>query len=237
MYTKEIENTLAISISKDLLLNMESILKNFFTDIQCVATLKNKNRKEFETIKELCEYENALEKRIEKLEISAYSVKQESVHLLFEEKEKTSICGIISTIDYVKTDEIYEKINYAIRRKNEDPVFSILASAGYKDILFIISLIILMIFLIMHSNSVISIDLSPQYFIAYVELIAIYMGILAVLYKIKKYLFPIIVFDIGDEIGKNEKRKSLKKNLMWAVLVATVISVSASFIYAKLSGK
>lgn len=167
MYTKEIENTLAISISKDLLLNMESILKNFFTDIQCVATLKNKNRKEFETIKELCEYENALEKRIEKLEISAYSVKQESVHLLFEEKEKTSICGIISTIDYVKTDEIYEKINYAIRRKNEDPVFSILASAGYKDILFIISLIILMIFLIMHNNSVISIDLSPQYFIAY----------------------------------------------------------------------
>ena len=89
----------------------------------------------------------------------------------------------------------------------------------------------------MHNNSVISIDLSPQYFIAYVELIAIYMGILAVLYKIKKYLFPIIVFDIGDEIGKNEKRKSLKKNLMWAVLVATVISVSASFIYAKLSGK
>lgn len=65
MYTKEIKNTLAISISEDLLLNMESILKNFFTDIQCVATLKNKNRKEFETIKELCEYENALEKRIE----------------------------------------------------------------------------------------------------------------------------------------------------------------------------
>lgn len=157
--------------------------------------------------------------------------------MLFEEKEKTSICGIISTIDDVKTDEIYEKINYAIRRKNEDPVFSILASTGYKDILFIISLIILMIFLIMHNNSVISIDLSPQYFIAYVELIAIYMGILAVLYKIKKYLFPIIVFDIGDEIGKNEKRKSLKKNLMWAVLVAAVISVSASFIYAKLSGK
>lgn len=54
--------------------------------------MKNKNRKEFETIKELCEYENALEKRIEKLEISAYSAKQESVHLLFEEKEKTSIC-------------------------------------------------------------------------------------------------------------------------------------------------
>lgn len=37
MYTKEIKNTLAISISEDLLLNMESILKNFFTDIQCVA--------------------------------------------------------------------------------------------------------------------------------------------------------------------------------------------------------
>jgi hypothetical protein len=110
MYTKEIKNTLAISISEDLLLNMESILKNFFTDIQCVATLKNKNRKEFETIKELCEYENALEKRIEKLEISAYSAKQESVHLLFEEKEKTSICGIISTIDDAKTDEFMRKL-------------------------------------------------------------------------------------------------------------------------------
>lgn len=51
MFTKEIENTFAISISKEFLLDLEGILNIYFTNIYCVATLKNKERKTFETIK------------------------------------------------------------------------------------------------------------------------------------------------------------------------------------------
>lgn len=45
MFTKEIENTFAISISKEFLLDLEGILNIYFTNIYCVATLKNKERK------------------------------------------------------------------------------------------------------------------------------------------------------------------------------------------------
>lgn len=242
MYTKEIENTYAISLTEDFLLDLENILEESFETVYCVATLKNKNRKSFETIKELCEYENALEKRILKLEISAYSDKNESIHLFFEEKEKTSVRGIISTSDNITTDSIYEKIDYAIRRKSEGLVFSWIARIEYLWMAIMMLLVLAIISDVISSgnttsNSDIINKYSFQYFITIIELAAIYMCIVAVIFKIKKYFFPIIVFCIGDEIKKYEKRNSLKKNIIWAVIVAIAASIIGSFIYAKLTGK
>lgn len=236
MFTKEIENKFAISVSKNFLLDLENILKAYFQNIYCIATLKNEDRMNFETITDLCEYENALERRIVKLEISAYSEKQESIHLFFEEKEKTSVRGVVSTRDSDVTDTIYKKVDYAIRRKDEDIVFSMLARTGYSNILCIISLIIVIFELFCNKNAK-EMDLSPQHVIIYVELILIYMVCVWGLYKIKKYFFPIIVFNLGDEMKKSEKRENLKRNLLWGVFVAFVITIIGSVVYAKLTEK
>jgi len=240
MFTKEIENTFAISISKEFLLDLEGVLEEYFANIYCVATLKNKKRKTFETIKDLYEYENALEKRIVKLEISAYSNENESIHLFFEEKEKTSIRGIISTSTEDRTDLIYEKIDYAMRRKSEGICFSMLARMTFSQMAYYILFITAVINEITRPSGKSSPDINMfeffvEYFVPLIELVLIYMGIVALLHRIKKYFFPIIVFCIGDEIGKNEKRNTLKKNLTWAGFFAVVASIIGSYIYTKLT--
>lgn len=240
MFTEEIENSLAISVSKDFLLDLENIIQKFFSHIYCVAILKNKERKTFESIKELCEYENALEKRIVKLEISAHGDENESLFLFFEGKEKTSIHGIVSTNEKSKTESICKKIDYATRRKSEGFFFSLMAKISYSEMLYVILIILMSIYAIIFpdtssSNNVGIIEVLTKYLIPLVELVAIYMGFVLLIYKLKTYMWPIIVFDIGDEIKKNEKRKTLKKNLVWAGFFAIMASVVGSFIYAQLT--
>lgn len=240
MFTKEIENTFAISISKEFLLDIEDILNIYFINIYCVATLKNKERKTFETIKSLYEYENALEKRIVKLEISAYSNENESIHLFFEEKEKTSIRGIVSTNTEKMTDLIYEKIDYAMRRKSEGIGFSMLARMTIWQMAYCILFIVWIIDEFIGpggqtTKSINMFEVLTQFFVPLLELTLIYMAFVVVLHKIKKYFFPIIVFNIGDEILKSEKRNTLKKNITWAGFLAIVASIIGSFIYAKLT--
>lgn len=240
MFTKEIENTFAISVSKEFLMSLGELLKKHFENVFCVATLFKKNTKKFASIEQLCDYENALEKRITKLEISAYNSKGECIHLFFEDKKMTSIRGIISTQDEKKTNSIYEELDYEMRRKSEGFVFSTIARIDYFRLLYIILfLFVLIVGAISPSDktteSIGLIELLTQYFIPFVELVAIYMGFGAVIYGIKKYLFPMIVFNIGDEIIKNERRNTLKKNLTWAGFFAVVASIIGSYIYTKLT--
>lgn len=237
MFTKEIENTSAISISEQFLLDLEEIIKKYFANIYYIATLKNKKRKAFNTMSELCAFENALEKRIVKLEISAYSDKNESVHLFFEDREKTSVRGIVSTSDEKVTNTIYEEIDYAMRRKAEDCFFTYVARINYCELLCLILLLWLMKAETTPSNkeSIGLFLLLNRYFVPLIVVLGAYMCFVWVLYQIKKKFFPMIVFEIGDEIVKNEKRKALKKNLMWAGVFAIMASVIGSFIYAKIT--
>lgn len=240
MFTKEIENTFAISISKAFLLDLEDILEEHFAKIYCVATLKNEKRKNFESIKDLYEYENALEKRIVKLEISAYSNENESIHLFFEEKEKTSIRGIISTTNERITNSIYEKIDYAMRRKSEGIGFSMLARMTFSQMAYCILFIVFLVeeFTKTSGQTVKTInmfELLTQFLVPLLELTLIYATFVAILHRIKKYLFPIIVFNIGDEVLKSERRNTLKKNILWGGFIAVIASIIGSFIYTKLT--
>ena len=242
MFTKEIENTYAISVSKSFLKDLEEILNKHFTNIYCTAMLKNQDRIDFESITSLSEYENALEKRIVKLDISAYESESKNLHLFFENKEKTSMHGIISAKDKNEVNSIYNKIDYAIRRKSEGIFFSRMAQINYFEMLYLILVLLIVTFgffspSTQSSNTISMVKLLTEYFVPMVELVAIYMGLGALVYKAKNYMWPMIVFNIGDEIEKNEKRKTLKKNLVWAVFLAILVSVIGNFIYAKITNR
>lgn len=112
LHIKEIENTSAISITTAFLTDITKQLEKNFECISYVATLKNRDTKVFDSIDTICGYDNALEKRIVKLEIIAYNTQNESSYLFLMKKDKTSIHGTVSTKDSITTNTIYKELDY-----------------------------------------------------------------------------------------------------------------------------
>lgn len=240
LYVKEIENTSAISITTEFLTDLAKQLEKNFECTSYVATLKNGDTKVFDSIDTICSYENALEKRIIKLEIIAYNAQNESAYLFLMKKDKTSIHGTVSTKDSITTSSIYKELDYIIRRHSEGSIYSYIATQSFweftEKILFILLCIVFFAFDNTSNNEEASIVyFLTNYFIPLLELSLIFLILMRGLYKILQYFFPVIIFEIGDEIKRNSKRIGLKKNIIWAIFVAIFASVVGSFIYAGLT--
>lgn len=240
LYIEEIENSSAISITAEFLTDITNQLERHFNNISYIATLKNKDTRVFDSINTICNYENALEKRIVKLEIIAYNAQNESTFLFLIKKNKTSIHGTISTNDAKQTKNIYEKLDYIIRRHNEGTFYSYIATQDFwkfvEKVFFVLLCISFFTFdgtTAKEENSIIF--LLTNYFIPILEISLVFLALLYGLFRILQYFFPIIIFEIGDEIKRNSKRLGFKKNIIWAIFVAIFASVVGSFIYAGLT--
>ena len=104
-----------------------------FEYISYVATLKNGDTKVFNSLDAICGYENALEKRIVKLEIISYNAQNESSYLFLMKKDKTSIHGTVSTKDSITTSTICKELDYIIRRHSEGAVYSYIATQSFWE--------------------------------------------------------------------------------------------------------
>lgn len=240
LYIEEIENSSAISITAEFLTDITNQLERHFNNISYIATLKNKDTRVFDSINTICNYENALEKRIVKLEIIAYNAQNESTFLFLAKKNKTSIHGTISTNDAKQTKNIYEKLDYIIRRHNEGTFYSYIATQDFWEFVEKVFFVLLCISFFTfdgttakEENSIIF--LLTNYFIPILEISFVFLALLYGLFRILQYFFPIIIFEIGDEIKRNSKRLGFKKNIIWAIFVAIFASVVGSFIYAGLT--
>lgn len=237
---KEIENTSAISITTEFLTDLTNQLGKNFENISYVATLKNGDTKVFDSLDSICGYENALEKRIVKLEIIAYNAQNESSYLFLMKKDKTSIHGIVSTKDKITTNTICKDLDYIIRRHSEGAVYSYIAAQNFWEFTEKVFFILLCISLFTFDNTSNSENISvililTKYLIPLLELSLMFLVLMKGIHKILQYFFPIIIFEIGDEIKCNSKRMGLKKNIIWAIFVAIFASVVGSFIYAGLT--
>ena len=237
---KEIENTSAISITTEFLTDLANQLGKNFEYISYVATLKNGDTKVFNSLDAICGYENALEKRIVKLEIISYSAQNESSYLFLMKKDKTSIHGTVSTKDSITTSTICKELDYIIRRHSEGAVYSYIATQSFweftEKVFFILLCIALFTFDNTSSNENTSVVfILTNYLIPLLELSLMLLVLMKGLHKILQYFFPVIIFEIGDEIKCNSKRIGLKKNIIWAIFVAIFASVVGSFIYAGLT--
>lgn len=240
LHIQEIENTAAISVTSTFLTDLTKQLEKNFECISYIATLKNNNDKVFDSIEAICGYENALEKQIVKLEIIAYNAQNESAYLFLMNKNKTSIHGTISTKQFSTTNAIYKELDYIIRRHSEGDVYSYIAMQSFwefaKKIFFIILCIsVFTLDYTLKSEETNVVFNLTNYFVTLLEGSLILLALIKGLHIVLQYFFPVIIFEIGDEIKHNSKRIALKKNITWAIFVAIFASVVGSFIYTGLT--
>ena len=226
----------AIILDKNRMYELEKLLLNYCNMIDYEAEIENKTIIKFSSITEMLSYENYGEWKIKKLIITGY---QNSRLVLKISTGKPCAWG--APIGYINTVECFYKLQSIDEQKSLKEKFMVFfkkATLSYWfwgkirtiGIVWLLFIMVLPIYFYL-KDSFQSTSISS--FSTFISIIVGFMlGFIlgSFDYFCLGRLMPPVVFSWGEEINNENKKKNIRTNIFWCVLVALVVGISASII-------
>lgn len=234
----------AIEVKPEDLTKLENILLNYGETVKYEAILKDGRTVEFNDLNELITYENDNESKIIKLTIRTdceTTLNRIAVHCRVKGEFLKGFKYTVE-LEYKLEDEEKE----IVFNKRIDSWFSSISQNGFYDFCSkvssnIINSIICLLMIIVSFRALFFVfsNWNSGYYPIEYNIAAIFLGIMLLIFisldAFWKYLFPPIVFLIGNEIKNNKTRKTVKTVVLGTVILGIIVSVSATFIANGLS--
>ncbi len=221
----------AIVVTKKLLEELEEIILSKFNNIKYNALLDNGNSIDFNSLDEVVSYENFENNRIKHLRITANS----SFNLEFNTKMSATVAynstvNMNFQMDNIDNCILFESKIKKLMEKNKQPwyytVFS-KTSSYHLGATFFAAWVILAAYTLItkrSSNGGSSDVTSAVNLILPIFLTIIFM-IVIISKKIRDYFFPPIIFYWESEVQRSDKIQTLRTQIFWGVIVATILSI------------
>ena len=221
----------AIIVNAELLKNVFEFIKQYYEDVTIRAKLENDNSITLKDLDELLSYENFGANRIKKIIFekdygSAFSLAFETrPSVFFSYSSTVTVEYKIDNIDH--SILIEEKLRNILLKNKQPCYYTFITKVSYMCFLIfmgaISALLNIYVFInnspIMHQSfSIASINIGIIFFI-------FIFAISYILSKLRKYLYPPIIFYLGNEVLKYDKVKGFRVNFFWCVGIATILSV------------
>ncbi len=220
----------AIILTEQRMRELHEILMNYFDKIKYKAIIESGSEIEFNGIDELVDYDNHLERKIQKIEITCQKRDTINITMLFIEcygdfilqYDKTILCiyTVTDTKEEVNLKSDFD--NIFDKAKARYWIFSKICAIHLIAIWGIYSLI----HMILNFSEVNQTDYSITFWIS---VFLVMLAIVAVLRRIidlfLRYLFPPIVFCWGENHDANTRRVDLRSNLSWGSIFAVIGAV------------
>lgn len=218
--SSNISHNWAIIIDGKNLLKLDEIIKKHFnikeTTIKYFARYSDRTYIETDNIEEIIKNDNIKDSKIECVSISANNKE-------FTKKLDISFCSIkrINYSIYGNSQEWNNQIFFDIEKylKNLKEWYSLLSFSKFSQILNIVSAMIIGFLLAKKDytteNNILIVILAFSVIATVNEVIK--RGI--------SYLFPSVIFRIGDGINRHEDLIKLRENILWVVIISSIIGI------------
>lgn len=225
----------ALFIDKNSLNNFSSILYGFCEKINYAATTISNNYISFDSFEELSNYENYGKNRIKFLVVTGYG-NTSRINISFEYYDsKTRFFGYYSTFkcnyeldNYDDEQKLNNRINEFLKKNTPD--YWLLAKIRLCGLVFIPSILLAYYYLLTGSNNNGKNLSFAEVVTTSIAGITIFVFICLIDRKLLDSIFPAIVFNIGDEIKRQEKFKEFRKNILWGVVMAIIVGILTEII-------
>ncbi len=222
----------AIIVNDTFFQDIDELLMKYFEKPKYSAQLVNGDEIEFESLSELISYDNFSERAIKAAKIDFgignYIRIEPSISLI---NAYSSTLEMKFEADSNDTSEEVKRKFKLICNKHKQ---SLLYTAASKFALMHISILmigisfILSLFILISHNTTDNAMSSSTKLAIYT--VGVVIGLLTsfILTWIIKQLFPAIVFLLGENIDKVEKKSKLKSNVFWGIIVTGILTVVLS---------
>jgi hypothetical protein len=227
----------SIVVDEKELRRLDEIIKNAFDDSQIKLEYNIKcsdgSLIETDNITEVVSEENSKNHQIESIGISAINKeKSKQINISFGEiyfskNVSYSISGDSRDWVYLTSSKIEERI------KNIKQWYSIIPKID-SGLVFFIPIILMQIYFALQPKKETTMDISPT--IIFIIIILIFGGTFLIGNLIKRgygYLFPSVVFRIGDGIKSYDEIVKLRGQIFWGVIVSLIVSIIAGLMILK----
>lgn len=221
----------ALFLEESALKSFDNILRCYSNDIRYSATTMSKTRIDFDNFEELVNYENYGNTKIKFLEVIAYARFERILSVYFEYYDSNArLLGYYSTFrcDYgFNSFEEEQKFKNEIQKflKKNTPNYWLLGKIRIYGLVVIPSLFITYYrFLNGSFNDSKGLSFMNSILVLVIA-IAIMLGLSFIDRKLLDPIFPAIVFNIGDEIKKQDKYSEIRKNILWCIIIALILGV------------
>lgn len=225
----------AIILDEERIRKIIKLIEKYCDGTKIEITTKRKSQISFGSLEELLQYDNFGKNRIDELFISGYNDYLKTISIEFSQDLSPFLF-----ISYGKT----VNCSYTFYNQEDEKLFvedfKILLSK-YKAPYWIMSKItpIGIIFWISASFSLYNLfndnlhfsDLTWPFFLIVLMLAILCWCLLISLDRyVINYIFPPIVFAIGEEINRFEKNKNLRTNIFWVIIVGIIVGIATTII-------
>lgn len=224
----------SIVVDEKELRRLDEIIKNIFTDSRETTILNLKyNIKcsdgsliETDDVNEVISEENSKNRQIEYIKV--YAENPESSNKLsislgggkysFEKNVYYSISGDTRDWVYLTASKIEERI------KNLKTWYSIIPKIDSAWIVFIF-IILIQIYVASYPKK--DVEVTPKAILIFLVAIVVVYIVYKLIKKADHYLFPSVVFRLGDGIKRHDDVVKLRGQIFWTILVSFIISLVA----------
>lgn len=219
----------AIIVDSKMLNEMDKEIRTICEKVSYKAETINGDKIEFESIEELCNYENADYEKIVNIHIFASDEKFVNKVFIYIKCESTALSKLFETVEVNLTvDDVNKKVVFKnniihlLKRCTQNKRYNVICKSGIFELfaLFYAGLAVVYAVMFFYYKGEINIVLSA---------IMIFLFILYCLRipleKIRDKYYPSIVFYLGDQIKYYEEQKNTRNNFFWTVCISGTLTI------------
>lgn len=239
----KVENTFkfkkAIVLDSNRMTEIHSLIFSFCEDVRYEVELDN-GRIISCNLEALLSLDNFEKERIQFIRIAAYeknSIENNNIHINIGHNKYdrmllsySNICECSYAFDSMNKADSFEKQILNILEKSKAPYWK-LAKVNISTVVFLVSLLYTIYNYIAGKLS----DKNVQMIFSS-KIVLIAFIIVIVLYFIDKIIHITILRDVnfvwGEETEKYERRKKLRSNILWSIVISMLIGLFANFIFS-----
>ena len=251
----------SVAVTKDFLEKLNKLFDEYYGkgeyDLRYICELLNGKSQEYESYQNLIECDNALERSIIRLEITAKSHKNSSFYTRIVVVNNSfnnlqEFLGLYTVIVEIEGDhrniiQFEEELSYQIRKIARHRTYTFLSKAG---IIFTLAIACLCSFIYYHyfglptTYGIPLFNLEKTYdattlwgrIAPYAKLgLTGFCAAISIRFPVKK-IFPRAAFLFGSGINNELKKSELRSKIVWNIIIALIISIVGAYLYGWLSG-
>lgn len=236
----------AITITPERLRQLHALIAKYCERVEFTAETVADTRISFESIDELLSYDNFKPRRIKMLEVTGYNQYSRVITTYIGDWKILSIFNYGTTIrcDYQLTSVDAERLFLSAFEdwyKMSIARYWLLGKFSLNGVLLIPGAFFWFLRLVCGGSPLIEIDFGNYTLLAALAILT--LGAFVVI-KIINYidvfffanLFPAVAFLWGEEEGRYKRWDALRINLLWGIVIATLVGLLVNFLFETMKG-